>query len=173
MKNLKLFLATALVVFLGLNTVSAQEAPGKKLFNVGFETGLTVGNLNDVYGTLFGGSLRYEMPFGAKLSGMLSAGYTSFIPKEDFKDVTDAFGVIPVKAGAKYYFSSNFYGSGELGAGFGTGDNSSTSFIYSPGIGYAFPVADEKFVDLGLRYEGQSVNGETNSFIGLRLGFAF
>ena len=167
----KLILATVLIIFLGSNAASAQQADNRRLFSIGFETGLTVGDLNDHYGTLFGGSLRYEMPFGERLSGMLSAGYTSFIAKSEFKGISN--GVIPIKVGGKYYLNGDFYGSAELGAGFGTGDNSSTSFIFAPGVGYAFPVADDKFIDLGLRYEGQSANNTTNSFIGLRLAFSF
>ena len=83
-----------------------------------------------------------------------------------------SFGVIPVKAGLKYFLVENFYAGAELGAAFSTSSGSGTSFVYTPNIGVEFPVADHASIDLGARYESWANDG-TARFFGLRLAYNF
>lgn len=169
----KLLLSLALVAGLGFAASAQTEGAVRKL-SIGAEFGLPIGDFGDVYSVGFGGSLQYEHPIAKSLNLTGSAGFLTFTPKKELKDLgADNFGVIPVKVGAKYYFGGNFYGAGELGAGFGTNDGSKTAFIYAPTLGASFSVADKSSIDLGIRYEGHSVSGGTLSFIGIRAAYAF
>ena len=170
----KLFLLTAIAGIFAFTNVSAQKDPamnGQKL-GVGVEFGLPVGDFGDVFNLGVGGSLVYQVPVANNLNVTGSAGYINFSSEEvlGFKVSTAA---IPVKAGLRYFFAENFYGGAELGAAFSTEDNGGTSFVYSPGIGVEFPVADKAAIDLGVRYESWSRDSFTSSFIGIRAAFNF
>ncbi|UKJ08121.1 hypothetical protein [Solitalea lacus] len=173
MKRIFFLAVIAISAILVSNNANAQAPAGKKLLNIGFESGFPIGDAADVYSVVLGGSIQAEFPISQKFSVTGTAGYSSFQPKSEFKDAgLDGYGFIPVKVGGKYYFASNFYGIGELGASFGTGEGSSTAFVFAPGIGYSFPVADNKFVDVSARYENHSNNGNL-SFFGLRFAYSF
>ena len=108
------------------------------------------------------------MPIASSTMFTLSAGYSSFHPKKEFKDIYGSLGWIPVKAGIKYYFSDGFYGEGQVGAAFSTHKDGGTAFAYAPGIGYTL----EGGFDIGVRYEGWSKDG-TVSQIALRVAYGF
>lgn len=168
----KLFLLTAIVGIFAFTNASAQKdaaMSGPKL-GIGAEFGFPMGNFGDISKFGVGGSLLYQHPVAPNLNLTLNAGYLSFKYKEIVS--SGSAGFIPVKAGARYFVAENFYVNGELGAVFGTKDGSGTAFVYSPGLGVEFPVADKSSIDLGARYEGWSNNG-TSSFIGLRAAFNF
>lgn len=172
MKRIFVLAAVLFIALTASKNVNAQAPAGKKLLNIAFESGFPIGDAKDVYSVVLGGSLQAEFPISQKFSVTGTAGYSSFQPKSEFKDFIDGYGFVPVKVGGKYYFSNNFYGIGELGAAFGTGEGASTAFVYAPGIGYSFPVADNKFVDVSARYEAHTNDG-TMSFFGLRFAYSF
>jgi hypothetical protein len=100
---------------------------------------------------LLGGAAKVEVPVAPSFFVTGSAGYTNLSCKSEFKDALEAFGAdspsagfIPVKVGGKYFFGKNFYGAGELGAAFGTGDAEGTAFVWAPGVGASFPVSAKK-----------------------------
>jgi hypothetical protein len=146
-------------------TTFAQSKDGGK-FSIGFEAGLPVGDAHNFYSSVFGGSLKYELPIAESTFFTLSAGYNSFKVKEIFGGGSN--GAIPLKAGIKYYFDRGFFAEGQLGAAFSTQSGGGTAFVYAPGIGYTF---DGGF-EAGVRYEGWSHNG-TISQVGLRLAYRF
>jgi len=169
----KLFLLTALAGMFAISNVSAQTKDpamsGQKL-GIGAEFAFPTGDFGDVTDFGFGGSLQFQTPIVEKLNFTATAGYLNFKNKDVFGGGN--FGIIPVKIGARYFLAENFYAGGELGAAFGTSDNSETSFVYTPNIGVEFPVSDKGSIDLGARYEAWSNNG-TAKFIGLRLAYNF
>ena len=69
----------------------------------------------------------------------------------------------------KYFATSNIYFSGEVGAGFETSYADNTKLILSPGIGYA----NVKGLDVGLRYENFSGQGDNYGLVGLRIAYGF
>ncbi|POY39171.1 hypothetical protein C3K47_01360 [Solitalea longa] len=170
MKRLTLLAILFVSALMVSNHVNAQAPAGKKLLNIAFESGFPLGNAADVYKIVLGGSLQAEFPVKSNLSVTATAGYSTFTNSKI--DGLEGSGFIPVKVGGKYYFASNFYGIGELGAAFYTGDGSSTTFVYAPGLGYSFPVADNKFVDVSARYEGHTGDFD-RSFFGLRFAYSF
>lgn len=171
----KLILLTAVAGLFAFSSVNAQTKAPK--LSLGAEFALPMGDFGDAYKLGFGGSLQYQHPVAENLLVTGSAGYTTFTGKDvnifGFTTKLPAYNAIPVKAGARYYFGDNFFAAGELGAAFGTKSGSSTAFVYAPGIGVDFPVADKGSVELGARYEGWSANSTTSGFIGLRLAYNF
>jgi len=186
----KLFLLTAITGLFAFSNVSAQTKDpamsGSKL-GIGAEFAFPTGNFGDDYKLGYGGTLQFQTPIIEKLNFTASAGYLTF-RGEDIATVGGAtlrnadLNVIPVKAGINYFLAENIYVGGELGAAFGTGDNSKTSFAYTPHIGVEFPVSDKGAIDLSARYEEWSTNydrpGNSNinfksRFVGLRLAYNF
>lgn len=166
MKTITKIIATsAAVVALFFSTNASAQNSARNLgigLNVG--AGTTTG-----YGLVLGGDIRYQFNVDKQLSIPVTAGYNNFSIKDSYGG--GSFGVIPVKAGAKYFFNdsgSGAYGLAELGAGFGTKSGSGTSFVYSPAIGYAWANG----LDLAAKYEGYSNNGSIG-FAGIRLAYGF
>ena len=168
----------ALVVLSGAAFSSfAQSGKDGGKFSIGLEAGLPIGDAADGYSFAIGGSLKYDHPLSEGLFVTVSAGYTSLTGKtitvevegEEFSGKVPAFGVVPVKAGLKYFFSEGFYGEAQAGAAFGTSEGAGTAFLYSPGIGYNF----SENVDAGVRYEAWTKDGGTTSIIGLRVAYSF
>lgn len=186
----KLFLLTAIAGMFVFSNVSAQKKDpamtGSKI-GIGAEFAFPTGGFGDAYKLGYGGTLQFQTPIMDKLNFTASAGYLTF----KGEDIANAGGVtlkyadlkvIPVKAGINYFLAENFYVGGELGAAIGTGDNSKTSFAYTPHIGVEFPVSDKGSIDLSARYEEWSTNydgpsGSTinfkSRFVGLRLAYNF
>lgn len=166
----KLFLLTAVAGLFAFSSVNAQTKSPK--LSLGAEFAFPMGDYGDLMNLGYGGSLQYQHPVAENLLVTGSAGYLNFQSK-DFGFGKINSGAIPVKAGARYYFGENFFAAGELGASISTEKGGNTGFIYSPGVGVEFPVSDKGGIELGARYEGVSMKGGTNSFIGLRAAFNF
>jgi hypothetical protein len=169
----KVLLSLLMVAGLGF-AASAQTEGAVNKISVGPDFLLPVGDNTNGLSLGYGGSVMGEFNVAKSLNLTVSGGYISVAPEKALKDAgfTNS-GVIPLKAGAKYYFGGNFYGAGELGAAIFTEKNSGTAFSYAPTIGASFSVADKSSIDLGVRYEGWSKNSTTLSFIGIRAAFAF
>ena len=176
----KLLLLTAIAGVFAFSNVKAQDAAmsGPKL-GVGVEFGFPMGDFGDIYNLSVGGSLLYQHPIANKLNFTANAGYLNFTGKDyELAGVTVAakdLGVIPVKAGLRYFLAENFFVNGEVGAVFGTKDGFGTRFAYAPGLGVEFPVADKSSIELGARYEGwtKGDGSVTPQTIGLRLAWNF
>lgn len=140
--------------------------------SVGAELALPQGDWNDFIATGFGATVRYEAPINDNISWMGTAGFLAFGEKDDSGAKAT---VIPVNAGAKYYFNgesfTGFYGGAELGLNFATVKvesevpvgfdpdtfepiydsrevkDSETKFGFAPQIGYHLPS-----IDISLRY---------------------
>lgn len=176
----KLFLLTAIAGMFAFSNAKAQDAAmsGPKL-GVGAEFAFPMGDFGDVSKFGVGGSLLYQHPLANKLNFTANAGYLNF----QGKDLTiggttidgGSIGVIPVKAGLRYFLAENIFVNGELGAVFGTEDGFGTRFAYSPGVGVEFPVADKSTIELAARYEGWTKGDGmiTPQTIGLRLAWNF
>ncbi|MHA4894763.1 hypothetical protein ACXZ1K_08430 [Pedobacter sp. PWIIR3] len=175
----RLLLTTAIAGILGFSSVNAQTKDvamtGSKI-GIGAEFAFPTGNFGDAFDLGYGGSLQFQTPIANKLNFIATGGYLNFTGKDipgtgGTVKVAD-FGVVPLKVGARYFLTENFYAGGELGAAIGTSKGSETAFIYTPHIGVEFPVADKSTIDLGARYEAWSNNG-TSRFVGLRLAYNF
>ncbi|HTE01206.1 MAG TPA: hypothetical protein VK668_18095 [Mucilaginibacter sp.] len=151
-------------------TTAASPATGGAKFSIGAEAGLPLGDASEVFSTVIGGSLKLELPTGTNTFFTLSAGYSAYLTKSEFKDLgaPGSTGFVPIKAGIKYYSDGNFFLEGQAGIVFSTESGGGHLFVYSPGIGYSFIGGFE----VGVRYEAWTNNGTTGQ-VGLRLGYRF
>ncbi|WP_454800930.1 outer membrane beta-barrel protein [Mucilaginibacter phyllosphaerae] len=164
-----------LTVLCGISITSfAQSSNGAGKFSIGLEAGLPVGDVKNLSNFAIGGSLKYDHPIAENTFITGSAGYTKFLSNDDAKSIGYKIYAIPVKVGVKYFFDQGFYGEAQVGAAFvnesmlGVSGNT-TTFAYSPGIGYSFGGG----VDLGVRYEGWTKSGTTISQVAARLAYSF
>jgi len=148
-----------------------SSSSGSAKFSVGIDAGIPSGNVGTVYNFGIGGSVKAEVPVATDVLVTFTAGYQSFMVKDEFKAIgaESSDGYIPLKAGLKLYINQGFYAEGQVGVAIVTTGGSTTLFAYSPGIGYSF---DGGF-DAGVRYEAWSKNGGTLGQIALRVAYRF
>lgn len=181
MKKLILTAVAAAALFSGAfaQTKSTSATSSGTKLSIGLDFGVPIGDWSEGYSIGFGGSGKAEIPVVQAFNFTLTAGYINYYFKKPYSDIakaagTDAFvGYVPLKAGGKYFFSSNFYGEAELGALIGTNHDSRTSFVYSPGLGVSFPVSDKHDIDFGARYESWSLEGGNTSQVAFRIAYKF
>ena len=162
-------------------SVNAQDSKSDKplKFSVGVEAGLPLGDFKEYAKFGIGGSVQGEYAVMESLGLTLNAGFLSFGGKTvdlgglgSFKYGSTT--LIPVLAGAKYYFTEKVYGHAQLGVSFLSykedGETSSSSaFTYAPGIG----VMATENIDILLKYQAATKNGSSLSFLGLRVAYTF
>lgn len=143
--------------------MSAKAQNGGPRLGIGVDVGST---LKSPTRMTLGADLRLQQSFGQGLSGILTTGYYEFL-KANKND--EGFGIIPLKAGLKYFPAKNVYIAAEAGVGFGTKKGAGTSFVYSPSFGLAF---GDGF-DVSLKYENfTDYNGYAQQ-LALRFAYGF
>lgn len=101
---------------------------------VGLNTGLPVGDLEDVSAFSLGLDLKAQYLVTPNFGIGLASGYNHFFGKDGFDD----FGIIPAAGFARYYFQPKglFFGV-DFGYGFLTNTNNNEGGLYlNPQIGY-------------------------------------
>lgn len=155
-----------------ISTIYAQSGTSDRGTKIGvaLETGLPIGDADEVYTVGLGGSAKVEIPVTDPFAVTVTAGYMSMMVKDELEATLGEKRreFIPIKAGAKYYFGRTFFGEGELGASIPTEENDDTAFAYAPGIGVTLPVAEKTAIDVGVRYEGWTKDVGSIDQIGLR-----
>jgi hypothetical protein len=167
-------IAAAVIALLSLNSAHAQTENGHAT-RLGIALGVgvpTKGYMGDV---VLAPDLRLQHDLGERTSLTLTTGYYGFIGTEN-----DAAGaqlqadLIPLKAGAKFFFGNTFYLQPEVGIAFSTKKDYGNPFTYAPSLGYA----TNKW-DVALRYEGFEYGSDTkygsrsNGMVALRVAYAF
>jgi len=168
----KIILCAAIAATTAAATAQTTKNAKQPLFSAGVELGLPIGDFKEGYKFGIGVTVQGEYPAAEKAGITLSAGYMSFAGKtfeflgEKYKN--PAQGVIPVLAGAKYYFTEKVYGHAQAGVSFfnhGVG----AAFTYSPGVG----IKASENIEVLVKYQGASKNGSTASFLGTRISYRF
>ncbi|WP_129714776.1 hypothetical protein [Pedobacter sp. SYP-B3415] len=169
----KVLLSLFTTAALALSAAAQTDAPVR--LSVGADLAVPTGNFAILSGVGYGGSLKGEFKLAEKFNLTASAGYLSFPYKDVWSDMEEAFDIdlgsmnaVPVKGGAKYFFTNMIYGSAELGAAFTSG---ATAFIYVPSVGVSIPLK-KNALDVDARYESWS-SGGTTSFLGIRAAYSF
>lgn len=178
----KIFLLVMLFVFaVSVNAQTKAAAKDTKSFKIGIGVmaGLPMGEmgsgvkLSDAANLAYGGDLTGEYAVAPSFAVTLSVGYIDWVWKSAVKDAFDQAGIkmsmIPVLAGAKYYFTDKLYGSAQIGKSFFTMKDAGSLFTFAPGIGFK---VSENF-DLLLKYQSSSQTGGHLNFLGLRAGLTF
>lgn len=109
--------------------------------------------------------LRLQHDLGERTSLTLTTGYYGFVGGPEGNLQSD---LIPLKAGAKFFFGDTYYVQPEAGVAFGTRKGAGTAFAWAPSLGYA----NNKW-DIALRYEGFEYEGGGNGMVAVRLAYAF
>lgn len=176
MKTKLLLIVMLFVLAVSVNAqTKAVDKVDAKLFKIGAGAmiGLPVGDASTVFSLAYGFDLMGEYAIAPSCALTLSAGYADWSMKSAYKDALNALGVdiktgmIPVLAGAKYYFTDKIYGSAQVGLTFYTESGVGNALTYAPGIGYKI---GDKF-DLLLNYQTRKDGGD--AFLGLRVGYTF
>ena len=183
MKKLSNLLATAVIagaIFLGSSAKAQTITPSKWRFGVGVDGGIVTGDASNYSNVELGGTARLQYGFSNNLALTLTSGYYNFFGKSYGGNNYQSLGMVPIKAGLKYFVAPHIYVAGEAGVGIetkafayqGEPDNlasqSNTKLLLTPGIGYA-----EKHWDVGVRYENYSGQGFDYGVVGLRLAYGF
>lgn len=190
MKNLLLAIAVlAMVVCAG-----PANAQGKISLGVGADVLMPIGSFGDAYNVGFGGTARGQYMVNDMFSVMLTAGYISIGAKDQGQNAAgfklDNASMIPILAGAKYFFTPSTeslrpYGALEvgitsfkqtlpsvtiLGQTIGGGSVSSSEFTYAPAIGFESALGSGNTkLDVAVRWNGIS---DANAIAG-RIGVIF
>ena len=168
----KLIFTLAIATF-GLAAGAQDKASDKTLkFSVGVEAGLPLGDIKEIASIDIGGSLQNKYIATKTVGITLSADYLTFSNKSvNFGGGSvklPSTSIVPVLAGAKFYFSEKFYGHAQAGLSF-FNNGGGSAFTYAPALG----VMASENIDISLKYQGASKTGSTISFIGLRVAYGF
>jgi hypothetical protein len=166
----KIFFVAALTAVTGLANAQKTNMTKHLRFSVGGELGLPVGSFSNTHSIGFGVTAQADYPLSSKTDLTLNTGYMTFSGKTAVGNLKySSFNYVPLLAGVKYWFSSNVYGSGQLGLSFGTGSGSGSNFTFAPGIGFKF----NNQWDALLKYTTISASGGSLGNLGLRVGYTF
>jgi len=175
MKTLFRSIAASLVVaaLFTATQVKAQTTPANAWrLGIGLDAGVPTGSATIGANFILGGNARLQYGLSNSFALTLTAGadhfFTKMIPGTDQR--FQSYGVIPVKAGIKWFFIPGIYFGAEAGI---AEEASSTKygparFDYSPGLGWA-----GTHWDIGARYEGITSSGTSYGFVALRLAYGF
>lgn len=159
-KMRKLLLSIAILAF--AFSAKAQDEKSTSL-SIGANIGLpTSTGMSFAYGA----DLQADFAVASTTKITASAGYEGYSWKGG-----GSSGIVPLLAGAKFFFgeSAKAYGHAQLGYAFGTSKGSGGAFAYAPSIGY---YVSPNF-DLALKYLATSKSGYTSGSINLRAAYNF
>lgn len=170
----KVLFATAICALCS-SAVMAQkkDKDSKFVFSAGPELGFATGDFNVTHSVGIGGTIQGELNVAEKTNVTLTTGYLSYAGRSISTGIKfKAQGIIPLKAGVKYFLSEGFYGAAQLGAGFWN-NSVGTAFAYTPMLGYEFNTKSGKAVDASVKYDGYSINSSSVGSVGVRLAYRF
>ncbi|HWD88549.1 MAG TPA: hypothetical protein VG367_10510 [Mucilaginibacter sp.] len=151
----------------------AQTTPANNWrLGLGIDAGVPTGSATIGANFILGGNARLQYGISNNFALTLTAGadhfFTKMIPGTNTR--YQGYGVIPEKAGIKWFFVPGIYFGGELGI---AEEASSTKFgpvrfDWTPGLGWA-----SSHWDISGRYENFSGNGANYGMFALRLAYGF
>jgi hypothetical protein len=152
---------------------NAQTTPAKALlFSAGADAGFPTGNLTIGSNFVLGGTLRLQYGVTDNLAITLTSGADHFFSKINpaTGQKFDSFGVIPIKAGIKYFFVPGIYFGVEGGIAIEETDSGvgNTKTLISPAVGWA-----NKHWDVGVRYDNMSGQMDPYGFVAIRVAYGF
>jgi len=154
-------------------TVKAQTTPANALrMSIGVDAGLPTGNLTIGSNFVLGGTIHLQYGITNNFDVSLASGADHFFSKINPATGTkfDSFGIIPVKAGVKWFFVPSFYVAGEGGVAVEETDSGAgnTKMLLSPELGWA-----NTHWDVGVRYDHFSGQSDPYGFVAVRVAYCF
>jgi hypothetical protein len=160
-------------IVIGALAAKAQKNDSKINFNVGAELGFATGNFNNAYSLGIGATAQLEYAMDEKSRITLNSGIIQYVGRKLPNLIPGVAAakvrnnaVLPILAGVKYDFASNFYGSAQLGVSVFAGSSGlGSKFTYIPGLGFRI---NEK-LDALLKYTGYS---DLGGAFGVRVAYS-
>ena len=175
-----------------------QPSASSLKINFGIDAGASVGTVSSYYPGAGGLTLGLEAPIKkTNVSVLFTTGYTFYASDEGYYSGGYGYGYdgyyggdyinsyvavfIPVELGLKAYIIKKLFIEGNAGVSFNVNTyphdytNKSTAFMYSPGLGYSFPLGfrSANTFDLSLFYESRPESGGGYNQISLRAAYSF
>ncbi len=195
-RSLYLVLIVAAIVLscLPLFGQSAGHAPGTLSIGIGVETGVPIGDFNNVTSFGIGGFTVGSYDIDQDLAVSVKIGYIYFSGKNyAVKEGTPdtSFSEVPILVGLKYFFtpamegtSMRLYGAADVGLFISSASEtvsginesvsvSSSDFGVSPIFGVQFKAGNNMNVDAHVNYTSIFTSGSTTSWFGIGVGLIF
>lgn len=153
-------------------TDSNAPYPVRPRLNADLEFSIPGGEYGKQFGYGFGGSGGLDIPVTKSLYATGAAGVMSFYQGGKETPV-ETRTYIPMKAGAKYYFSPVLYAQMELGTGLGIQQGAGTVFIMTPGAGASWRITSRSAINTGIRFESWTREGGNISQLTFKVGYQF
>lgn len=148
--------------------IARTPFPVRPRLNVDLEVSVPGGDYGDLFGIGLGGSGGLDIPITKALYATGTAGVMSF-----YRNNSSTKTFIPIKAGAKYYFTRIIYAQTEIGMSVGVQEDAGTAFVFAPGAGMSYPVTERSSVNAGLRFESWSREGGNINQFCIKVGYQF
>jgi hypothetical protein len=169
---MKKIIFSSIIILVTAYSANAQK-DSKVNFNIGAELGFATGNLNIAYSLGIGATAQLEYAMDEKSRITLNSGIIQYVGRKLPNSVPGIAAakyrnnaVLPILAGVKYDFASNFYGSAQLGVSVFAGSSGlGSKFTYVPGLGFKI---NEK-LDALLKYTGYS---DLGGAFGVRVAYS-
>lgn len=159
--------------------IFAQAQKSNNQLGVGLDVGIPLGDFGDGYSTGIGGTAKLLLGVGTSGQVTFTTGYMTFNGKDLPSGIDISANVIPLLLGYRHNLSGIYiepqagygiYGSKVSGMGsMYDGTDSEGAFTWAIGAGYAMNPG----LDVGVRYQSGTKNGDSNSLLGLSLRWNF
>ena len=191
----KMLVILVVTVLASLPLFGQGTTAGKISVGAGAEVGIPIGDFSNASSFGIGGLAVGSYDIDENLAVNLMAGYLSFSGKDVAGVTGPTWGIIPILAGVKYFFtppmqetSMRLYGAADaglymtkfdapgvtiLGVTVGGGTVSNTDFGVSPILGSRFKAGDNLDVDVHANYTMIFTSGSTTSWVGAGIGLVF
>jgi hypothetical protein len=161
-------IAVAAITLINFTSAFAQNPENGHATRLSVTLGVGVPTKSNVADVIIAPDLRLQHDLGERTSLTLTTGYYGFVGKPEIAGTKVGSDLIPLKAGAKFFFGDTYYVQPEVGVAFSTKSDYGTPFVWAPSIGYA----NNKW-DIALRYEGFEYDAGSNGMVAVRLAYAF
>lgn len=161
----RVLLMFAVVAFTTM-AARAQDADNGKPTRISIAANIGIPTSSG-YSLAYGADLQADFGVATTTYITLSGGYQGY----SFKGGGSTTGIIPLLAGAKFFFgeTNKMYGHAQLGYAISTASGGGGAFAYAPSIGY---YVSPNF-DIALKYLAYSKNSNTNGSVNLRFAYNF
>lgn len=169
----KIFFAVAITAICS-GAFAQKKSDNKFGFSAGPEIGFATGNFNTTHSVGIGATIQGDFNIAPSTDFTLTTGFLSYAGRSVGSGIKNkAQGIIPLKAGIKYFVAEGFYGAAQLGAAIFSSYGTGLALAYTPMIGYEFNTKSGKAVDASFKYDGYAKGGVGLGSIGFRLAYRF
>lgn len=151
-RMMKKILLAVVITAICTGAYAQKDSDRKFGFSAGPEIGFATGDFNNTHSIGIGATIQGDFNIAPSTNFTLTTGYLTYAGKSAGSGIKyKSAGILPLKAGIKYFLSGGFYGAAQLGVGFFS-NGGGTALAYTPMLGYEFNTKSDKAIDAGLKY---------------------